>query len=53
MEALSSPARLSHYGGALRMIVRVGDTQVDVRVEAILSAPRFGAMSNFFAWVIS
>lgn len=32
------------------MIVRVGDTQVEVRVEAILSAPRFGAMSNFFAW---
>jgi len=32
------------------MLVRVGDTQVDIRVEAILSAPRFGAFSNFFAW---
>jgi hypothetical protein len=32
------------------MLVRVGETQVEVRVEAILSAPRFGAFSNFFTW---
>ena len=32
------------------MLVRVGESQVEVRVEAILSAPRFGAFSNFFAW---
>lgn len=32
------------------MLVKIGDTQVDVRVEAILSAPRFGAFSNFFSW---
>lgn len=32
------------------MLVRVGESQVEVRVEAILSAPRFGAFSNFFTW---
>lgn len=32
------------------MLVKVGDTQVDVRVEAIYSMPRLGFTSNFFAW---
>jgi len=32
------------------MLVKVGDTQVDVRVEAIMSMPRLGFTSNFFAW---
>jgi hypothetical protein len=32
------------------MIVRVGDTDVDVRVEAILSMPRLSFTSNNFAW---
>ncbi len=32
------------------MLVRVGDTQVDIRVEALLSMPRLAFTSNFFAW---
>lgn len=32
------------------MLVKVGDTQVDVRVEAIMSMPRLGFTANFFAW---
>lgn len=33
------------------MIVKIGDTDAEIRVEAILSAPRFGPMPNFFNWV--
>lgn len=32
------------------MLVTVGGTQVDIRVEAVLSMPRLGFTSNFFAW---
>lgn len=32
------------------MIVKVGGTEVDIRVEAVLSMPRLGFTSNFFAW---
>ena len=32
------------------MLVTVGGTQVDIRVEAIMSMPRLGFTSNFFAW---
>jgi len=32
------------------MLVRVGDTQVDVRVEAIMSMPRLTFTSNTFGW---
>jgi hypothetical protein len=32
------------------MIVKVGSTEVDIRVEAVLSMPRLGFTSNFFAW---
>ena len=32
------------------MLVKIGDTEAEIRVEAILSAPRFGAFSNFFSW---
>jgi hypothetical protein len=32
------------------MIVKIGNTDADVRVEAILSGPRFGPMANFFSW---
>jgi hypothetical protein len=33
------------------MLVKIGDTTAEVRVEAILSGPRFGPLSNFFGWV--
>lgn len=33
------------------MLVKIGDTTADIRVEAILSAPRFGPLSNVFGWV--
>lgn len=32
------------------MQVTVGNTQVDVRVEAVYSVPRLGFMDNFFTW---
>jgi hypothetical protein len=32
------------------MLVKVGDTQVDVRVEAVMSVPRLGFMDNFYSW---
>ena len=32
------------------MIVKVGGTDVDVRIECILSGPRFGPISCIFAW---
>jgi len=32
------------------MIVKVGETTVDVRVEAVMSVPRLGFMSNFYGW---
>ncbi len=32
------------------MLVRIGETDAEVRVEAILSMPRLGFTSNFFAW---
>jgi len=32
------------------MLVTVGHTQVDVRVEAVLSLPRLGFNDNFFTW---
>jgi hypothetical protein len=32
------------------MLVKVGDTQVDVRVEAVFSMPRLGFNDNFFTW---
>jgi hypothetical protein len=32
------------------MLVRVGDSQVDVRVEAVFSMPRLGFNDNFFTW---
>jgi hypothetical protein len=32
------------------MIVKVGDTTVDIRAEAILSGPRFGPLVNLFGW---
>lgn len=32
------------------MLVKVGGTEVDIRVEAIMSMPRLGFTSNFYAW---
>jgi hypothetical protein len=32
------------------MIIKVGGTDVDVRVEAIMSGPRFGPIGNLFGW---
>lgn len=32
------------------MLVKVGKTQVDVRVEAVMSVPRLGFMDNFYTW---
>jgi len=32
------------------MLVKVGQSQVDVRVEAVMSTPRLGFMDNFFTW---
>lgn len=32
------------------MLVTVGNTQVDIRVEAVLSVPRLGFNDNFFSW---
>lgn len=32
------------------MLVKVGQTEVDIRVEAIMSMPRLAFTSNFFAW---
>jgi hypothetical protein len=37
----------------LPVIVQVGDTSVEVRAEAVLSAPRFGPLTNVFAFVES
>lgn len=33
------------------MIVKVGNTDVEVRVECVLSAPRFGPLANVFGWI--
>lgn len=35
------------------MLVRVGDTQVDIAVECIMSGPRFGPIGNIFGWAQS
>ena len=35
------------------MIVQVGNTSVEVRAEAVLSAPRFGPLTNVFAFIES
>ena len=32
------------------MLVSVGDSKVDVRVEAVFSMPRLGFNDNFFTW---
>lgn len=32
------------------MIVKIGDTTADVRVEAVMSVPRLGFMDNFYTW---
>jgi hypothetical protein len=32
------------------MLVKVGDTSVDIRVEAVFSMPRLGFNDNFFTW---
>jgi len=32
------------------VLVTIGDTQVNVRVEAVMSVPRLGFMDNFFTW---
>ena len=32
------------------MLVTIGDTQVNVRVEAVFSVPRLGFNDNFFTW---
>lgn len=32
------------------MLVTVGNSQVDIRVEAVLSVPRLGFNDNFFTW---
>ncbi len=32
------------------MLVTIGDTQVNVRVEAVMSVPRLGFNDNFFTW---
>lgn len=32
------------------MIVKVGATDVDVRIECVMSGPRFGPLSNTFGW---
>jgi hypothetical protein len=32
------------------MIVRVGGTDVDVRIECVMSGPRFGPLANVFGW---
>jgi hypothetical protein len=32
------------------MIVKVGQTEVDIRVEAVFSMPRLGFNDNFFTW---
>ncbi len=32
------------------MILKVGGTEVDIRVEAVMSMPRLGFTSNFYAW---
>jgi hypothetical protein len=33
------------------MLVQVGDTKVDLRVEAVLSGPRFGPLINVFGFI--
>jgi hypothetical protein len=33
------------------MIVKVGDTEADIRVEAVMSTPRLGFMDNFACWM--
>jgi hypothetical protein len=33
------------------MIVKVGNTEADVRVEAVMSTPRLGFMDNFATWI--
>lgn len=32
------------------MIVKIGGTDVDVRVELVMSGPRFGPLANLFGW---
>lgn len=32
------------------MLVKVGDTTAEVRVEAVMSVPRLGFMDNFYTW---
>jgi len=33
------------------VLVKVGDTEADVRVEAVMSTPRLGFMDNFACWI--
>lgn len=33
------------------MLVKIGDTEADVRVEAVMSTPRLGFMDNFACWI--
>lgn len=33
------------------MLVKIGDTEADVRVEAVMSTPRLGFMDNFACWM--
>lgn len=32
------------------MLIKIGDTTADVRVEAVMSVPRLGFMDNFYTW---
>lgn len=32
------------------MLVKVGGTECDIRVEAVMSVPRLGFMDNFYSW---
>ncbi len=32
------------------MLVKVGGTEVEIRVEAVMSVPRLGFMDNFYSW---
>lgn len=33
------------------MLVKIGNTEADIRVEAVMSAPRLGFMDNWAAWL--
>jgi hypothetical protein len=39
---------ISVFGAS--MIVKVGGTNVDVRIECVMSGPRFGPLANVFGW---